>query len=171
MSISKLTVACALLLSAMTMSVAPLAHAADDAKKSTNNKPTQKPAHKSAHKAAAKAETTKVADPELDEPDTTGSASVEFKCELGNQVTVYTNPSDDTHIALRWKKRVHRLDRVGTSTGANRFENRHYGLVWIGIPAKSMLLDSKLSRQLANECRSDEQIQAEVTVTLPQQKS
>ena len=167
MSISKLTVACTLLLSAMTMSVAPLAYAADDAKKPANNKSTHKPAHnapaKATAKAAAKAEPAKVADPELDEPDTTGSASVEFKCELGNQVTIYTNPSDDTHIALRWKKRVHRLDRVGTSTGANRFENRHYGLVWIGIPAKSMLLDSKQGRQLANECKNTQQVQADIS--------
>jgi hypothetical protein len=159
MSISKLTLACTLLFGALTVSMTPLAYAADDAKKPAK------------HKAAAKAEPAKVADPEEDEPDTTGSASIDFKCELGNQVTIYTNPGDDTHIALRWKKRVHRLDRVGTSTGAQRFENRRYGLVWIGIPAKSMLLDSKLSRQLANECRSAEQVQAEVTLATPQQNS
>ncbi|MEF9927680.1 MAG: hypothetical protein RR804_07565, partial [Massilia sp.] len=65
--------------------------------------------------------------------------------------------TDDKHIALRWKKRLHRLSRVGTTTGANRFENRLYGLVWIGIPAKGMLLDSKQGRQLANECKDAEQ--------------
>jgi hypothetical protein len=35
-----------------------------------------------------------------------------------------------------------------------------YGLIWIGIPAKGMLLDSKQNRQLANECRNAEQWQA-----------
>jgi hypothetical protein len=46
---------------------------------------------------------------------------------------------------------------VGTTTGAKRFENANYGLIWIGIPSKGMLLDSKLNRQLANECRTPEQ--------------
>ncbi len=81
----------------------------------------------------------------------------EFDCELGNKITIYQNEGDDAHIALRWKKRLHRLSRVGTTTGALRFENKFYGLVWIGIPAKGMLLDSKQNRQLANECRNAEQ--------------
>ena len=50
------------------------------------------------------------------------------------------------HIALRWKKRIHRLDKIGTTTGAARFENTTFGLIWIGIPSKGMLLDAKLNR-------------------------
>ncbi len=82
---------------------------------------------------------------------------------MGNKVTIYSNASDEAHIALRWKKRLHRLTRVGTTTGANRFENKLYGLIWIGIPAKSMLLDSKQNRQLANECRNAEQLKPVAT--------
>ena len=92
-----------------------------------------------------------------DEPDVTDKNSVDFNCELGNKVTVYSNDADTSHIALRWKKRLHRLARVGTTTGAQRFENPNFGLIWIGIPAKGMLLDSKLNRQLANECKNAEQ--------------
>jgi hypothetical protein len=92
------------------------------------------------------------------EPDTTGSTSSDFHCELGNKLTIYRNAADDKHIALRWKQRLHRLTRVDTSTGADRFENRKFGLIWIGIPAKGMLLDSKKGRQLANECRNAEQM-------------
>ena len=92
-----------------------------------------------------------------DEPDVTDKNSVDFNCELGNKVTVYSHETDDSHIALRWKKRLHRLSRVGTTTGAQRFENTNFGLIWIGIPAKGMLLDSKLNRQLANECKNAEQ--------------
>ncbi|MFT5642565.1 MAG: hypothetical protein ACI83P_000090 [Janthinobacterium sp.] len=155
MSISKLVLAFSLMMGALSLCLAPLSHAADGAKKSAK------------HKAAP----VKAADPETDEPDTKGSDSTDFKCELGNHVTVYTDPTDDAYIALRWNKRVHRMVRVGTSTGARRFENGHYGLVWIGIPAKSMLLDSKLGRQLANECKSVEQVQAEMTVVAPKQQS
>ncbi len=93
------------------------------------------------------------------EPDVKDSTATELACELGNTVTLYKNEGDVDHIALRWKKRLHRLTRVATTTGAQRFENTLYGLVWIGIPAKGILLDSKMNRQLANECKSPEQQQ------------
>jgi hypothetical protein len=86
-----------------------------------------------------------------------GSTTTEFDCELGNKITIYSNPNDDKHIAVRWKNELHRLRRITTTTGANRFENRKYGLVWINIPAKAMLLDSKKGQQLANECRDPDQ--------------
>jgi hypothetical protein len=124
---------------------------------------------------AAKASTAKKAPPKNEaaavqdddpEPDTGASAASELQCELGNKVTVYHNEGDDQHIALRWLKRVHRLTRVGTSTGAHRYENPKSGLVWIGIPGKSMLLDSKKGRQLANECRSAEQLEMKKPMTM-----
>jgi membrane-bound inhibitor of C-type lysozyme len=91
------------------------------------------------------------------EPDLADTVTVDYACELGNKVTIYTMENDSSQMALRWKKRLHRMTRVGTSTGASRFENTSAGLVWIGIPAKSMLLDSKANRQLANECRNADQ--------------
>lgn len=100
------------------------------------------------------------------EPDITDTRVTEYACELNNKITIYTNESDDSHIALRWKKRLHRLSRIGTTTGALRFENTNYGLIWIGIPAKGMLLDSKLNRQLANECKNPEQAAPEVATPL-----
>ena len=90
------------------------------------------------------------------EPDITDTVVAEYACEMNNKVTIYTNEKDDGHIALRWNNRLHRLDRVGTTTGAMRFENPKFGLIWIGIPSKGILLDSKLNRQLANECKKPE---------------
>lgn len=152
MSLAKLLLACSLTLSALTLSSA--AHA--------DNAPTKasakKPAKGGKATPAAKAAEAKPADEDVAEPAIHDSAVTEFDCELGNKITIYENANDDAHIALRWKKRLHRLTRVGTSTGANRFENHVYGLVWIGIPAKGMLLDSKQGRQLANECRNAEQM-------------
>ncbi|MFC4930825.1 hypothetical protein [Massilia sp. GCM10023247] len=103
------------------------------------------------------------------EPDITDSKVTEYACELNNKITIYRNETDDSHIALRWKKRLHRLDRVGTTTGALRFENVNYGLVWIGIPSKGILLDSKLNRQLANECKDAEQAKP-LMVAAPDEK-
>lgn len=156
MSISQFTLACSL---ATALAFAPAAQA-QDSQKTVKAKAAAKPAKssKNAKTVAAKpAAAPAVPNEEADEPDTAGSATTEFNCELGNKITIYTNETDDKHIALRWKKRLHRLTRVGTTTGAHRFENPLYGLIWIGIPAKGMLLDSKQNRQLANECKNAQQ--------------
>lgn len=140
--------ACSLAMAAAALCAAPAANAAEP------KKPVKaKAASKS--KNHPKAVDVVASEPEPDISDTT---TTDFDCELGNKVTTYHNDNDDSHIALRWKKRLHRLTRVGTTTGAKRFENPTFGLVWIGIPAKGMLLDSRLNRQLANECKNAEQM-------------
>jgi hypothetical protein len=142
-------------LSTLVLLCASLAVVAPQAQAQTSTKKTTK---KSAKKPAAKAAPAEADDGE-DEgtPDVKAAVSVDYKCELGNSLTIFTNAEDDKHIALRWGKTLHRLSRVPTTTGANRFENRKYGLLWIGIPAKGILLDSKTGHQLANECKSAEQ--------------
>ena len=105
------------------------------------------------------------------EPDITDTVVTDYACELNNKITIYTNEKDSGHIALRWKNRLHRLERVGTTTGALRFENTKFGLIWIGIPSKGILLDSKLNRQLANECKNAEQAKPLVAAAPAQQKS
>ena len=145
--IAQLLVACGLALASASLVTASAADLSK-AKSSAKAKP----------KAAKAAPAAVIDEPEPDVQDTT---TTEYNCELGNKVTIYHNEGDSSHIALRWKKRLHRLTSVGTSTGAKRFENPNFGLIWIGIPAKGMLLDSKLNRQLANECKSAEQEAAE----------
>jgi hypothetical protein len=107
---------------------------------------------------AAGAAAAQGTDEEDREPDTAGSTGLDYNCALGDKVTIFSNAEDDKHIALRWNKRLMRLTRVETTTGAHRFENRRQGMVWIGIPAKGILLDSKKGQQLANECKSAEQL-------------
>jgi hypothetical protein len=137
------------------------------AKNEATKKPVTKAAKKTVKKAAPAAAAAGAAsaagsedDDDLGEANIEGSAVNNFSCELGNKVTTYYNASDDKHIAIRWKDKVHRMRRIGTSTGANRFENRKVGLVWIHIPSKAMLLDSNKGLQLANECRDPEQAKA-----------
>lgn len=130
------------------------------AAQAATDKPAKKPARKSTPHKAVEAKPA----PLLDEDDKAfeaGAATVtDLSCELGSKLTLYRNAGDDTHMGLRWKQRVHQMTRVSTTTGANRFENARFGLVWIGIPAKGMLLDSKHGQQLANECRDNEQMAA-----------
>jgi len=154
--ISKTLLALGIAMAASTLCTAPVLAA--EAKKTVKAKPKAK----AKAKLAADEESIKPGIPE-DEPDITDNKITEFNCELGNKITVYANETDDRHIALRWKKRLHRMTRVGTTTGAHRFENPNFGLIWIGIPSKGMLLDSKLNRQLANECKNAEQEQPQVT--------
>lgn len=104
------------------------------------------------------------------EPDVTDNTAVDYACELNNKLTIYTNANDDAHIALRWKNHLTRMDRVGTTTGAQRFENTNTGLIWIGIPAKGILLDAKHNRQLANECKNAEQAAPAVTAMPGEEK-
>jgi hypothetical protein len=158
MSILKFIAACS---AACALAFAPAAHAAvegakpkAEAKKKAAAKPKQSKANAKAKPAPVPAEP----DPEADEPEVTGATMVDYDCELGNKVTLYQTASDESHVALRWKARLHRLTRVATTTGAQRFENKFHGLIWIGIPAKGILLDSKKNRQLANECRNAEQL-------------
>lgn len=106
-------------------------------------------------------------DEEDREPDTAGTTGLDYDCALGDKVTIFANTADDKHIALRWNKRLLRLTRVETTTGAHRFENRRQGMVWIGIPAKGILLDSKKGQQLANECKSADQMKPSTLPAAP----
>jgi membrane-bound inhibitor of C-type lysozyme len=155
--------ACASLLAAASLCAA----SASAATEKNHPKATKVLKHK-AKKAEAKSD---VLDDKNDpEPDITDTMTTEYHCELGNKVTIYTNVNDTDHIALRWKNRLHRMNRVSTTTGAQRFENPVYGIIWIGIPAKGILLDSKHNHQLANECKDAEQTKP-VAAAQPQAKN
>lgn len=150
---------CALLLIGLTSAPA-FAQSSPQTHKETAKKSVKKTAKKAAPAAGADGLVPDMSEEDLGEANIEGSIVTEYACELGNKITTYHNDNDDKYMALRWKNTVHRLRRVGTSTGANRFENRRYGLVWISIPSKAMLLDSRKGQQLANECRNPEQQKA-----------
>jgi membrane-bound inhibitor of C-type lysozyme len=159
-TLSKTMIAFSLALSAASLVAAP--SMAAEPKKPAKSKAAAKGKSKSTH---PKAEDSTIPDgPDADITDTT---TTDYSCELGNKLTIFTNEKDDSHIALRWKKRIHRLERVGTTTGAQRFENPTFGLIWIGIPAKGMLLDARQNRQLANECKNAEQVAGNATPSKP----
>ncbi|MGO4378759.1 hypothetical protein AB4Z19_10830 [Pseudoduganella sp. RAF19] len=156
MSITKFILACA---ACASMALTPLAHADDKPVKHTATAKKKAAKPKKAEKAdkADEAPASAEASEDAKEPNVAESSVTDYACELGNKITIYENATDLEHIAIRWKQKLHRLTRVATTTGAQRFENKLYGLIWIGIPAKGMLLDSKANRQLANECKTSEQ--------------
>lgn len=156
----------ALLMIGVAIAVAPVraqtAASASSAASASASAPTVKKVVKK--KTTKKAAEPSVIDEDVAEPSSIGSTVTEYQCEMGNKLTVFKNNDDEQHIALKWGKRLHRMTRVATTTGASRFENKYYGLVWIGIPAKGILLDSKTGHQLANDCKSPEQMAPPVEV-------
>jgi len=169
--LTALTLLGALFATAMPQAFAQSADAAPAKKVVKKKAPAKKAAPKAAAAPAEKMAFSSDAEDDEFEPDMGGTKSAEFDCELGNKLTIYKNDADDKHIAIRWNKRINRLTRVSTTTGANRFENRKVGLVWIGIPAKGILLDSKKGQQLANECKNVDQTNAAAATAATDSKS
>jgi hypothetical protein len=77
-----------------------------------------------------------------------------YRCELNQSVHVRTVSQDLKSAVIHWAKKDYTLQSVGTRSGALRFEDAASGLVWIMIPGKSMLLDSRKGQRLADECRA-----------------
>jgi hypothetical protein len=76
-----------------------------------------------------------------------------YRCELGRRVTVRRVAADRQSMILHWRGQDTLLHAVTTRSGALRFENPQAGYVWLVIVGKSMLLDARAGRTLANECR------------------
>jgi hypothetical protein len=144
-------------LSALVILIAGMACGAPSVMAQTAPANADKPAKKAPAKKAATAKESGTHEDSGKSTDVSGLTPTAFNCELGNKLTIYQHADDDQQIQLQWNKHLHHLTRVSTSTGAHRFENTKEGLVWIGIPAKGMLLDSKKGQQLANECKSADQ--------------
>lgn len=150
-------------LSAAGLSISAIASDKVASNNGTNTANAANTTNAAASKKAVKAKSTKLAknsahnaDIEVTEPEPNVDLSdnTEYKCELGNSLVMYAHPEDNQSIAMRWRNRLYKLTRVETSTGAHRYENQKLGLLWINIPSKGMLLDSRRGHQLANECKS-----------------
>ena len=78
-------------------------------------------------------------------------------CELGNAVTVTPDPQQPTRFVVQMKKNTYLMTPVETTTGAVRLEDAQAGAMWLQLPNKSMLMNSKLGQRMADECQSDHQ--------------
>lgn len=77
-----------------------------------------------------------------------------YHCDMNRRVELRQVADDKKSAILYWERRNYTLHAVSTQTGALRLEDKTSGLTWIVIPGKSMLLDTRLGRQLANDCRA-----------------
>lgn len=81
------------------------------------------------------------------------AARTDMVCEMGQALSVTGDHRLDNVIEVIWRGRAYTMERVRTSTGAHRFEDTQSGLVWIGIPAKAMMLDSRRGAPVVNDCK------------------
>jgi len=80
-------------------------------------------------------------------------------CELGASVVVEADPKAPGYFNVRGKGYAYRMHPVVTSTGAIRLEDNHDGgAVWLQLSNKSMLMDQKAGKRLADECASPAQL-------------
>ena len=79
-------------------------------------------------------------------------------CELGNAVTVTPDPQQPARFVVQMKKHTYLMTPVQTTTGAVRLEDTYAGAVWLQLPNKSMLMNSKLGQRMADECQSEHQM-------------
>ncbi|MYZ51123.1 hypothetical protein C6P61_12065 [Malikia spinosa] len=75
-------------------------------------------------------------------------------CELGQSVTLRADADAPGYFHLQLKNQRFHLRPVMSATGALRLEDQARGAVWIQLANKSMLMDQKQGRRLADECMS-----------------
>ncbi len=78
-------------------------------------------------------------------------------CELSAFVHVKPDPSGPGRFILEAGKQRFYMVPVVSLTGALRLEDQRAGAVWIQLGNKSMLMDQKAGRRLADACVSAEQ--------------
>lgn len=85
-------------------------------------------------------------------------------CELGASVTVEADERYPGYFTLSGKGFRYRMHPVETSTGAVRLEDKQAGAVWLQLANKSMLMNQKQGRRIADECANAEQVAMAATL-------
>lgn len=80
-----------------------------------------------------------------------------LSCELGVSVRLEADASQPGYFHLQGKGFRYRMRPVTTSTGTIRLEDTKAGAVWLQLANKSMLMDQKKGRRVADDCANAEQ--------------
>jgi hypothetical protein len=79
-------------------------------------------------------------------------------CELGAFVEVEADPKSPGYFNVQIVKGVKfRMFPVLSRTGAIRLEDQRTGAIWLQLANKSMLMDQRAGKRLADECMSPDQ--------------
>jgi hypothetical protein len=125
----------------------------------------RKPPHKSAHKAPtheAKESATLPEEPlterQLADADRVYRGRAE--CEFRQTVEVDGVQGKPGYFDVRFGRHTYRMVPEETTTGAVRLHDKQAGMMWLQIPVKSMLMDSKSGHRLVDACQHPQQMAA-----------
>jgi hypothetical protein len=79
-------------------------------------------------------------------------------CEMGASVRVQADAAAPGYFHVQGKGFRYRMYPVRTTTGALRLEDKKAGAVWLQLANKSMLMDQKKGRRMADDCAHPEQV-------------
>lgn len=154
MTTSRTSLICATLAAALLSS---LAQAAVDEKATPRNRLAAKIAKPQPAPAAAAAHEE---DAELSPEQLAMAQRVhqgEAQCEFNQKVQLTPHPDKPGRFRLQFNKMVYNLSPEPTTTGAVRLEDKRAGVVWLQIPSKSMLMNSKIGQRMVDSCLHAEQ--------------
>ncbi len=81
-----------------------------------------------------------------------------IQCELGADLFITPDEKKPGFFSVKTKTASYLMHPVESRTGAVRLEAPKAGAVWIQIPNKSMLMDTKLGQRLADDCKAPAQV-------------
>jgi len=82
----------------------------------------------------------------------------EANCEFKSKVSVTPHPEQPGRFRLQFGRAVYNMAPEPTTTGAVRLEDKQAGVVWLQIPAKSMLMNTRIGQRLVDGCQHAEQV-------------
>lgn len=86
--------------------------------------------------------------------------SGDAQCEFNQKVQITPHPDKPGRFRLQFGKMVYNMTPEPTTTGAVRLEDKKAGVVWLQIPAKSMLMNAKIGQRMVDSCQHPEQVQS-----------
>jgi len=82
----------------------------------------------------------------------------EANCEFKSKVSVTPHPEQPGRFRLQFGRTIYNMAPEPTTTGAVRLEDKQAGVVWLQIPAKSMLMNTRIGQRLVDGCQHAEQV-------------
>ncbi|MDH3210520.1 MAG: hypothetical protein OEM00_03760 [Burkholderiaceae bacterium] len=79
-------------------------------------------------------------------------------CEFKQTVSLSAVRSTPGYFNLSFKSQHYTMVPEETTTGAVRLVDRRSGMLWVQIPAKSMLLNQKTGQRVVDECKHAAQL-------------
>lgn len=79
------------------------------------------------------------------------------ECEFNQAVNVVAHDTKPGVFRVSFKNASYLMVPEETTTGAVRLEDKKNGIIWIQIPSKSMMMNSKIGQRMVDSCKHAEQ--------------